>query len=165
MARDSQGIPEKKMRLSSMHSSMTAHRPSTPSASSKMGGKDDMPPKEMGEGGEHSMKIFDHGDGSYHSEAADGTRTEHSHVGHLAAHVANHHEPGNHLHVMHHGGGMTTAHHTKEGSPEVHGPHDHSNLEELKSNMDKFLGEEEHEGHSEGQGDDAEPAMSGSPMY
>lgn len=55
-----------------------------------------------------------------------------------------------HSHIEHHEGGAHTSHHiTKEG--EVHGPHDHANLEALKGHMDKFLGEEEHEGEHDGE--------------
>lgn len=100
------------------------------------------------EGGGH-MQIHDHGDGTYHSVSKDGEKTEHPHVGHLAAHVAHHHEPeAAHSHVMHHEDGTHTSHHAKDG--QVSGPHDHENLEGLKSHMDQFLNEESHEGGNYG---------------
>lgn len=49
-----------------------------------------------------------------------------------------------HTHVEHHDDGSHTSHHVNKAG-EVHGPHDHANLEELKSAMDQFIGEEEHE--------------------
>jgi len=50
-----------------------------------------------------------------------------------------------HSHVEHHDDGIHTLHHVDK-SGEVHGPHDHENLEELKGHMDKFLDEEGQEG-------------------
>jgi len=50
-----------------------------------------------------------------------------------------------HSHIEHHEDGSHTSHHvSKDG--EMHGPHDHANIEKLKSNMDKFLEEEGREG-------------------
>jgi hypothetical protein len=50
-----------------------------------------------------------------------------------------------HSHVEHHGDGTHTLHHVDQAG-EMHGPHDHENLEELKGHMDKFLDEEGQEG-------------------
>ncbi len=49
--------------------------------------------------------------------------------------------------LIHHDGINTTSHHIGEDG-EVSGPHDHANLEELKSSMDQFLDEEAEEGMS-----------------
>lgn len=58
-------------------------------------------------------------------------------------HLRNMHEQTGeaHSHVEHHEDGSHTSHHVNRGG-EVHGPHDHSNIEELKSAMDQFLSEE-----------------------
>ena len=116
------------------------------------------PKPEMG--GEHEeggaqFQIHDHGDGTFHSITKDGQRTEHPHVGHLAVHVAAHHEPdGKHFHAHQDGMGEHTSHQaTAGGEPE--GPHDHENIEALKEHMGQFLDEEEHE---DGGGYGAKPA-------
>ncbi len=49
--------------------------------------------------------------------------------------------------LVHHDGMNITSHQIGEDG-EVQGPHDHQNLEELKSAMDKFLDEEAAEGMS-----------------
>ena len=58
-----------------------------------------------------------------------------------------------HSHVHHKADGSHTSHHiSAEG--EHSGPHDHENLDALKSHFDQFLDEEGHEGHeSDGQAD------------
>ena len=56
---------------------------------------------------------------------------------------------GKHMHV-HHDGIMHTSHQIGEDG-EVEGPHDHENIEELKSHLGKFFDEEEGEG-KEGEG-------------
>ena len=48
---------------------------------------------------------------------------------------------GAHSHVEHHEGGAYTSHHVSKGG-EVNGPHEHANLEELKSAFDRFIDEE-----------------------
>ena len=55
-----------------------------------------------------------------------------------------------HTHVEHHDDGSHTSHHVSK-SGEVHGPHDHANIEALKQHMDQFLEEEGQEkGEDEG---------------
>jgi len=106
-------------------------------------------PKMSDEGGMDGghMQIHDHGDGSFHTVSKDGEQTEHPHIGHMLMHVAHHHAPEHgHTHHMHMAEGGHTSHHVGQDG-EVQGPHDAANLEELKGNMDQFLGEEEHEGH------------------
>ena len=46
-----------------------------------------------------------------------------------------------HSHIEHHADGHHTSHHIDENG-EHSGPHDHENLEALKSHMDQFLNEE-----------------------
>lgn len=65
--------------------------------------------------------------------------------GHLKAMHAEH--GGKHMHVHQHEGGYTTHHVKDDGN--VEGPHDHENTEQLKSHMDRFFNEEEHEPASE----------------
>lgn len=59
-----------------------------------------------------------------------------------------------HSHVVHHGDGTHTSHHVKDG--QVSGPHDHQNLEDLKSHFDQFLDEEGHEGHEDSEHEQAD---------
>lgn len=62
---------------------------------------------------------------------------------------------GKHMHV-HQGEqeeGYTTHHVGEDGK--VEGPHDHQNMEELKSHMGKFFDEEEHEHEPSGDHDDS----------
>lgn len=162
MARDSQGIPQKKMNLSSMHGSMTSKR-SMPSASSRMGGKDEAAHStSAGEpgAGEH-YEIHPQEDGSAHVITPDGEKSEHPSMHHAAVHVMAHHGVGEHHMAVHHmpgGESSTTNHAGSDGA--VQGPHDHSNLEALKDHMSKFLSEEEMEGGGGGEHEEM-PAMSG----
>ena len=56
-----------------------------------------------------------------------------------------HEEDGEaHSHVTHHFDGSHTSHHISDTGEES-GPHEHENLEALKSHMDQFLDEEGHE--------------------
>jgi hypothetical protein len=55
-----------------------------------------------------------------------------------------------HTHVVHNGDGSHTSHHVAAHG-EVSGPHDHANLEDLKNSFDHFVGEEENEGHEDGE--------------
>jgi hypothetical protein len=67
-------------------------------------------------------------------------------------HLRNMHEQTGeaHSHIEHHDDGSHTSHHIDKGG-EVHGPHDHANIEELKSAMDQFLNEEGNEPSEEGE--------------
>jgi len=57
-------------------------------------------------------------------------------------------EPGaKHMVVSHDGYGMTS--HGVDENGEHSGPHDHENMEALKSHMGKFFDEEENEGHGD----------------
>ena len=115
----------------------------------QMGGKPEA------DGGEHS-KLFDHGDGTFHTETSGGERTEHPHIGHALVHLGAHHEPdGKHFHVHQDGGGGHTSHQAAEGG-HAEGPHDHENIEALKEHMDQFLNEEAQEsggGNEDGAGE------------
>jgi hypothetical protein len=88
------------------------------------------PMHEGGEGGEHVMSTFRHGDGTHHSEMADGTRFEHPHAGHLAAHVAHHHMPEAEHKVESHDGAERITHHVgqdgevQQGEQENQGQHE-----------------------------------------
>lgn len=112
-------------------------------------------PKDKGKGSEmasehesgSSTSLHSHGDGSFHTEGGAGERTEHPSLGHALMHMAHQHAPeGKHVHV-HSSGGMHSMH-TVDDNGDNQGPHDHGNLEELKSSMDQFLGEEGQEGSS-----------------
>jgi hypothetical protein len=70
-----------------------------------------------------------------------------------------------HAIVSHDGYGMTSHHIDENG--EHSGPHDHENIEELKSHLGKFFNEEEGEGKEKGDNDDHEDADedSGNNLY
>lgn len=81
-------------------------------------------------------------------EQAEGEQPElEPHQAEIHNHLRNMHaQTGEkHSHIEHHGDGSHTSHYVDEGG-EVHGPHDHANMEALKQHMDQFLGEEQHEG-------------------
>lgn len=59
---------------------------------------------------------------------------------------------GRHMHVHQKDENTVTTHHVDEDG-KVQGPHDHANMEQLRAHMDKFLGEEEHEGEEPDQDD------------
>lgn len=72
------------------------------------------------------------------------------------------HEPSSkHAVVSHDGYGMTS--HTVDENGEHTGPHDHANIEELKSHLGKFFNEEEGEGHE--QGGSPEPMEDSGSLY
>lgn len=125
---------------------------------SKPGGES---PKKQGDGGEmttgHGTSatfLHAHGDGTFHTEhEGGGERTEHPSLGHALTHMANHHEPGGkHTHI-HSEGGIHKMH-TVDENGNHEGDQDHQSTDELKSSLDKFLGEEGQEGHP--QEDDAQ---------
>jgi hypothetical protein len=89
--------------------------------------------------------LHNHGDGTFHTEHHDGTRTEHPHIGHALAHMHGLHNDGGAKHINVHSDGMTHTSHQHDGSGNVEGPHDHANIEALKEHMGKFLDEESHE--------------------
>ncbi len=89
-------------------------------------------------------ELHDHGDGTFHS-VIGGTKTEHPHIGHALVHIGAHHESeGKHMHIHQDGAGEHTSHQASE-SGGVEGPHNHENIEELKSALDQFFSEEENE--------------------
>jgi hypothetical protein len=117
----------------------------------KENGNDEM---TTGHGGASATFLHAHGDGTYHTEHEGGGRTEHPTLGHALMHMANHHEPGGkHAHV-HSEGGVHTLH-TVDENGNHEGPHDHQNLDELHSSMDRFLDEEGQEGQSGGYGSES----------
>ena len=81
-------------------------------------------------------------DGSHHAAIHDHLQEMHEATGHA------------HSHIEHHGDGRHTSHHIDEAG-QMSGPHDHENLEALKSHMDQFLNEEGEEG---GEGEDEQEA-------
>ena len=109
-----------------------------PMAMSRLGGRNRMEPKAIDKvahvdtGGE---KPEDEGD--------------HMHAAAESLHAA---EPGSkHLIVSHDGLGMKSHGIDEQGNHEPEqGAHDHENIEELKSHLGKFFGEEEDEGKDEG---------------
>lgn len=93
-------------------------------------------PKAMAKKPTPKPAMDEQGIGGEHETAPD----VHEHL--AAMHAAT----GNaHSHIEHHEDGTHTSHHVdREGN--VTGPHDHANLEALKSHMDQFLDEEGQEG-------------------
>jgi hypothetical protein len=139
-------------------------RGKAPGGMKPMGGgmKDEAPAKMETEGGGEHSELHPHGDGTFHT-VAGGQQTEHPHIGHALAHLAAHHAPEHlHSHVEHKmdGSGMHTSHHARMGG-EVDGPHDHANMDALKTHMDQFLSEEGHEGGSAGGGHEQDGEMGG----
>lgn len=68
-------------------------------------------------------------------------------IGHKLMMEAHEAEPDSkHMHIQHDGMTHTTHHVGHDGK--VEGPHDHENMEAVKSHMDKFFNEEQHEGSS-----------------
>ncbi len=106
-------------------------------------------PEHDGAEGEHTV-ITHHPDGKHSVEHSDGEQSgPHEHLHEALAHVSMKHHPEEaSSHVMHNEDGGHTSHHSKDGA--VTGPHDHENLEALKSHMGKFLNEEEGEGSYKG---------------
>ncbi len=105
---------------------------------------------EQDAGGEKTT-IMHHPDGKHSVEHSDGESSgPHDQLHEAMAHISMKHHPEEaHSHVMHNEDGGHTSHHAKDG--EVTGPHEHENLEALKSHMGKMLGEEGHEGeHDDG---------------
>jgi hypothetical protein len=125
----------------------------------KMGGMKDMPPhakKDFGQEGERdgvnkmtpdkesgmSTTLHDHGDGTFHTESADGMREEHPHIGHALMHIAGKHSEGMHHHAHNDGAGITTHHHMGNGG-QVSGPHEHESPETAMDHMGKVMNGEE----------------------
>jgi hypothetical protein len=78
--------------------------------------------------------LHDHGDGTFHTEGADGQREEHPHIGHALMHMAGAHSDGIHHHAHHDGmGGSITSHH--HDGMQVHGPHEHGSSDEAADHM------------------------------
>jgi hypothetical protein len=123
----------------------------------KAPGMDKEPEEASSAGGGAHSELHDHGNGSFHTVMADGTKTEHPHLHHALAHMAAHHGPGEKHHLAHHDGMSMTTHHVGEDG-QVQGPHDHDNAEAMKDNLGKFFNEEESEGGGWG-GGEKEPAM------
>lgn len=85
-----------------------------------------------------------------HSEHEDGSVVEHPSVGHMAMHLAHHHEPdGKHMHIHEDGMGQHTTHHVGPDG-EVQGPHQHGDMEAVKQHMDSAMGDGEAEGSDAG---------------
>jgi hypothetical protein len=80
----------------------------------------------------HMHEVHAHGDGTFHTIAHDGTRTEHPHFGHMVAHLAKHHATDDHMHIHGHEDGFTT-HHMVDGK--THGPHHHETMGALKRHV------------------------------
>jgi hypothetical protein len=75
----------------------------------------------------------------------DGTHETHPDLLHMTTHVAHHMMPEAKHHHSSHDGFSHQSHGVSEDG-QHDGTHDHENLDELKSSMDKFLGEEGQEG-------------------
>jgi hypothetical protein len=115
---------------------------------------------EMGEG--KQTTITHNEDGTHSVHHADGEQSDHPDHLHMLTHIGHKVTGGDKHHMVHHDGMQMHSHGVHE-SGEHDGTHSHENLDELKSSMDQFLGEEGQEGQSAG-GDVAqmpEPAMGG----
>jgi|HubBroStandDraft_1064217.scaffolds.fasta_scaffold12576_4 hypothetical protein len=84
---------------------------------------------------------------------ADGDNRMSEDGAHEALDLMHGSDPGSrHVVVSHDGYGMTSHGINEDG--EHDGPHDHANIEELKSHLGKFFNEEEGEGHDEHDGEE-----------
>ena len=81
------------------------------------------------------------------SEGAHVAEGDHMHSAVEAMHAAEPHSK--HMAISHDGFGMKS--HGIDESGQHDGPHDHENIEELKSHLGKFFNEEEGEGHDGGE--------------
>ena len=79
--------------------------------------------------------------------AHEEPKREQEHESPVHEHLAAMHKEmgGKHMHIHQNEHGEHTTHQVGEDG-NVEGPHNHENTEALKHHMDKFLGEEEHEG-------------------
>lgn len=111
------------------------------------------------EDGEHT-KVFNHGDGTFHTEH-NGERVDHESIGHMHAHLSKIHGEDGHQHFhAHHDGMEGHSHHVSgDGEPD-HQEHDMANLEGLKEHFGKFIDEEAKE-PAEGEGDEEESEAGG----
>lgn len=127
-----------------------------------MEGKETKKPAMEGEmGGEKVHTVHEHGDGTFHTEHADGSREEHPDHLHMMAHLGHHVTGGDKHHVVHHDGMVSHSHSIDEqGQHEDHG--EHNSAEEAKGALDKFLGEEAQEPqHQDGSEESEGPVMGG----
>lgn len=91
--------------------------------------------------GEAISKLISNGDGTHAIEHEDGSQTQHPHIGHALMTLAGKHSDGMHHHVHHDGmGGKFTAH-TSEHGGDAEGPHEHDNVESVKSGLANFFNE------------------------
>jgi hypothetical protein len=138
--------------LGKMGSKMGEKMPGKPDPAKAMGGKTD------GEKGDGVTTVHHQPDGSFHVEHHDGEQSDHPDHMHMLTHMA-HKITGGDKHQMVHHDGMQMHSHGIHESGEHDGTHDHENLDELKSSMDQFLGEEGQEGGQPAEG--MEPAYGG----
>lgn len=103
------------------------------------------PEGEETEGGEHT-KVFNHGDGTFHTEH-QGEEVQHGNIGEMHAHLSKiHGEPGEkHFHA-HHDGFDAHSHAVETGGEPEHEEHDASDIEGLKEHLGRFFDEEQKEG-------------------
>lgn len=152
-----------KYHLNSQRAHASDRMAAGPSAAGKMSvqstPKDTAENTGQGPGGS-SSHLHDHGDGTFHIEHHDGSRTEHPHIGHALMHMAAKHSPGDkHMHA-HHDGMSHTSHHVGEDGV-VQGPHEHEDTEALKEHLGRFFDEEAAEHDGGGGGEEHPDYMSG----
>ena len=119
-------------------------------------------PNDMNDQGDIKVhEIHEHPDGHFETHMHDGTHETHPDHLHMTTHIAHQIEPeSKHYHSSHDGFGHQSHGMTEAG--EHDGTHDHANIEELKGNMDQFLGEEAKEGqHEYGGGEKEETPLGG----
>lgn len=112
--------------------------------------------------GEKVHTVHEHGDGTMHTEMADGTKTEHLDHLHMMAHMGHHMTGGDAHHVTHHDGMSYHSHGVDESGQHAE-TQDHNTAEEAKDALGNFFDEEAQEPahqHGEAEEDDA-PVMGG----
>jgi hypothetical protein len=105
-------------------------------------------------------EIHHNPDGTHTTKHGDGSEEQHPDHLHMLAHLGHHVTGGDKHHVVHHDGMGMHSHGIHE-SGEHDGTHDHENLDELKSSMDQFLGEEGQEGQGEMEPENESHALGG----
>lgn len=119
---------------------------------------DGKPKEENSETG-GKMSVEPNGSGGF--KTSDGA--DHPDHLHAVAHIAHHLSGGDSHHIAHHDGMSHRSHGIHEdGSHEE--THDHSNIEDLKSNLGQFFNEEDQEGkpkQEEDGGGEHEPQIGG----
>ena len=110
---------------------------------SKAAGKEYKPGSEPEEAeGEHT-KVFDHGDGTFHTEHPEHGRVEHESIGHMHAHLSKIHGEEGHSHFHAHHDGMSVKTHSVKSGEEPES-REHDGVDGAHEHLDEALGDGQH---------------------